>query len=93
MTKVSITLTSANMGDVVERDYDDWAAFVERTVQADHPSARVTVEQRRFGDPAPDRVSVSGTDDDEGLQASILESLGHELWDGWCAEPASEVVS
>ena len=77
---ITIHLSSANMGDVTEADFDAWAAYVERHVADD-----VTVEQLPFGEAGPDRIS-GGT---EYERAALREMLSHSLWDAFCADASA----
>lgn len=84
-TKISITLSSANMGDVSEADFDAWANYVAEHIESalGFKGGTVDVDQRRFGEAGPDLVGLGSSEDRE----RVREWLSHEGWDAFCATP------
>ncbi len=81
---VTLTLTSANMGDVSEEDFDAWAEYVAARID-EKTGLDVSVEQARFGEAGEDRhdnmVVAYGADPiDEALRA---------LWEDFCADASA----
>lgn len=88
---IQITLTSANMGDVAEIDFDCWRSYVDDTLSAAPwlEGYEVTVEQARFGEGGDDVIIVrSGgalsAEAEATLEEDIGRWLGAEGWDGFC---------
>jgi hypothetical protein len=81
--KVSITLSSTNMGDVSESDFDNWANWVSDHVD-DACDVNAQVDQFHFGDASPDLIE-GATDD---IRDTIRLWLSTDAWNEWCAEGA-----
>lgn len=82
MANPSISLTSYNMGDVTEADFDSWVAFVNERID-ERCGFTVAVDGLRFGESGDDRIS--GSDEE---RETIAEAV-RVLWDEWCAEGAT----
>jgi hypothetical protein len=80
----TVTLTSANMGDVTEADFDAWAAWVNERID-DVAGCPVNVEQFRFG--SGNVNAVSGLDD--AAWEAVQRWLSGEGWDAFCADPSA----
>ena len=78
---IKVTLSSADMGDVDEIDFDCWAGFVNDKID-DVVNAAVEVEQARFGDAGPD--VISGATDEQARD--IRDWLAHAGWDAFCGD-------
>ena len=78
---IKITLSSANMGDVDEADFDCWAGFVNDRID-DVAGATVVVDQFQFGEADEDQI--------EGATAAqrdaIRSWLGVDGWNEFCGE-------
>jgi hypothetical protein len=81
---INVTLTSANMGDVTESEFDAWAAFVQDRIDG-RTDLVVVVDQRGFGEAGED--IIRGTSSSDESQA-IRDSL-RDLWDEFCADPSA----
>lgn len=90
MAKITITLTSYNMGDVTESEYDSFVSWVTERTERDYPLADVNVDALSFGEAGDTRVSVRGRVDAEGhdeadVENAIREALSYGWWEEWCA--------
>ncbi len=83
-TTATVKLSSANMGDVTEADFDAWAAWVNDHIDA-VAGCPVSVEQFAFGDSGPDQVS--GLDD--AARETVLSWLRAEGWEAFCADASA----
>jgi hypothetical protein len=81
MSTIKIILSSANMGDVDEVDFDCWASFVCDSIDEALGIEVRSVEQFRFGEGAD---IISGATDEQ--EEEIRRWLGHEGWDAFCGE-------
>lgn len=83
--KISITLTSYNIGDESEAVFDAWANYVANHVEGalSLPEGSTDVDQQAYGEAGKDRVS--GADDDQ--REAILNWLAHEGWEDFCGRP------
>ena len=81
MSKITVTLSAARMGDVDEADFDLWAQYVGLGVRARaRTQFEIDVIQFRFADwSSEDRIE--GAEDDE--RASIKAALA-AMWDDFC---------
>lgn len=86
MSKITVTLSSANMGDVDETDFDLWAAYVNQKID-DRTGLLVHVEQARFGDAGEDRIE--GATDEQ--RDTIRGLLSVDLWNDFCGETWTEM--
>lgn len=93
MARIEITLSSANMGNVDEIDFDLWTRFVTDKIDEAMGFEIASVDQQRFNDPGDDEVTFRGPwrADDTGneLEAkrdAIRSWLSHEGWDAFCGE-------
>ena len=77
----SVCLSSYNLGDVDDDEYDRWINFICERIDA-KAGFEVLVQAKPFG--------ASGSDtfagDEETVQ--ILRDAMRVLWDEWCAEGA-----
>lgn len=80
---VTVTLTSYNMGDATESDFDAWASFVAARID-DATGLDVTVDQARFGEAGKDEIRGNVDDD---MVETVREAL-RDLWDAFCADGA-----
>lgn len=85
MTNITVILSSANLGDVAEGDFDAWASWVARHIDEAVGFEVAAVEQRRFGEAGEDLVR--GGDPEQ--REAILDWLAHEGWDQFCADFAA----
>ncbi len=76
----TITLSSYNMGDVTEADFDAWAGYVERGI-GELTGLDVTVEQARFGEAGEDHCGHVNPE-------SVKDAL-RVLWDRFCADASA----
>ena len=75
-----ITLTSYNMGNVTEADYDGWVAFVTEKLSSE-AGVEVEVDAAPFGRGGEsDRVSADSAEDERAIRLAMVE-----LWERWCA--------
>jgi hypothetical protein len=81
-SKIEITLSSANMGQVDEVDFDLWARYVAENIDDAMGFEVESVDQLAFGE-AGDDVVAGGT---EEQRQAILSWLGHEGWDAFCGD-------
>lgn len=79
-TQIVVTLSSANMGDVEEVDFDAWRWFVADEIDAATHVEVYAVEQAPFGEAGMD-VVVGG---DEEQVEQIRNWLSREGWDQFC---------
>lgn len=80
-TTIQITLSSANMGDVDEVDFDCWAGFVNEKID-DVAGETVTVDQFRFGASGEDRIEGAT----EEQAATIRAWISVTGWEAFCGE-------
>lgn len=90
MAKITITLTSYNMGDVTEAEYDSYVVWTTERIERDYPLAEVDVDALPFGAAGDTRVYVSGRVDAEGhdeadVEHAIREAISYNWWEEWCA--------
>ena len=83
---ISVTLTSANMGDVDECDFDAWASFVCDSIDDAVGFEVAAVDMHAFGR-GPGRDTVSGASEEQ--EAAIREYLSVTGWDAWCSSGGS----
>lgn len=82
MSKIIVTLSSANMGDVDEIDFDCWTGYVIDCIDDGLGFEVAQVEQARYG----------GTDEDvienatEEQRAAIVEWLSVTGWNEFCGQ-------
>lgn len=80
---IEITLSSANMGDVDETDFDVWTAFVgDRLQDALDLNGTVVLDQFRFGEAGEDRI-VGATPEQKEAIRGWLSVTG---WEAFCGE-------
>ena len=72
MSKISVTLTAANMGNVDETDFDLWTKFVSENHEAALGFEIAEIDQHRFSG-GPDRDTITGGTEDE--RAAMLEAF------------------
>lgn len=82
MTIPTVTLTSYNMGDATEAEYDAWTSYVCEHID-EHTGFEVAVEVDRFGTAGDDRI-VATDEQREAIQAALAD-----LWQSWCADGAT----
>lgn len=82
MQQITVTLTSYNMGDVSESDFDAWASYVGKHIDG-LTGLDVAVEQARFGEAGED--AISGSDEDD---QNVKDAL-RVLWDRFCADDSA----
>lgn len=83
---IKIILSAANMGNLAdEADFDAWAAFVCEHVDEACGVFVADVDQLRFGDAGPDRVTGATEEQTE----TILSWLAHDGWDAFCADASA----
>lgn len=87
MNQITVVLSSANMGDVTEADFDAWQRYVAEEIEEalDLGDGCTTVEQFRFGAAGADHVS--GVTEEQTI--AIREWLSHAGWDAFCADPSA----
>lgn len=85
MSKITVQLSAANMGDVTEDDFDAWTAYVCNHIDAGVGFEVYDVSQLRFDNAGPDIVSGAT----EEQRAAIREWLSHEGWDAFCADTSA----
>ena len=85
--RVRVVLSSANMGDVDETDFDLWTEFVATKID-DAFGVDASVEQARFGTAGEDRVVRRGHDDDQPAvdPDEIRSWLKGPAWDDFCGD-------
>ena len=82
MSKISVTLSSANMGpDADERDFQAWQSWVCDKIDDAMGFVVDDVDLHRFGDGAEDTV-IGGT---EEQRAAVKRWLSVEGWEAFCA--------
>jgi hypothetical protein len=79
---IKIILSSANMGNVDETDFDLWTAFVMERIGEALGLDDVDVDQHNFGASDDDEISA----DTEEQRDEIDRWLGAEGWDAFCGE-------
>jgi hypothetical protein len=79
---IEIVLSSANMGDVDETDFDLWRRFVAGRIDDAMGFEVEAVSQRRFGEVGNDCV-YGGT---EEQREAIRSWLSHDGWDEFCGQ-------
>lgn len=84
-TRIEIVLTSYNMGDVTEADFDAWASWVASHVEMVF-GVDATVDQFRFGESVVDDVVRGGN---ETLREEIAQWLSVDGWSDFCADGAA----
>ena len=83
MSKISVTLTAANMGNVDETDFDLWTKFVSENHEAALGFEIHEIDQHRFlGGPASDSIT-GGTEEDREAIRTWLSVTG---WETFCGE-------
>lgn len=84
MTKRSatVTLTSYDLGDVTEADYDAWTDYVTDQIDG-RTGLDVTVEREPFAASGSDRIEARDEEDEQTIREAI-----EALWVDFCAEPA-----
>lgn len=80
----SITLTSADMGDVTEADFDAWVAYVSERID-EFTGLDVTVDAARFGAGGADRIVAENDEDRQTLRRAISV----DLWEKFCADASA----
>ena len=80
----SVTLTSVNMGNVTEADFDAWVRYVSEHID-EATGLDVTVDAARFGAAGADRI-VAENDED---RATLRRAVGVDLWDAFCADASA----
>lgn len=83
-TTATVTLSSANMGNVTEADFDAWAAWVNARID-EVAGCPVSVEQFAFGASGSDQTS--GLDD--ATRETVLSWLRTEGWEAFCADASA----
>ena len=79
--KITVVLSSYNMGEVDEVDFDLWRDFVSTRID-DAFGVNATVEQHGFGDASDDEV-IAGPEVDADDIRSWLKTLA---WEAFCGE-------
>lgn len=85
---IRIMLSSADMGDVDERDFDLWTRYVAENVES-ATGVDAEVEQGRFGDAGEDVISGAT----EAQRDLLLSWLSVHGWEAFCAGPWDEMRS
>ena len=85
MSKISVVLSAANMGDVTEADFDAWASWVTGHIDEGVGFEVAEVGQMRFGDAGPDVVWGATCEQ----RAVIQDWLSHEGWAAFCADASA----
>lgn len=83
MSKISVTLTAANMGDVDETDFDLWTKFVTENIDEAMGFEVAEVEQHPFESGAARDTITGGTWAQREAIATWLSVTG---WDDFCGE-------
>lgn len=83
MSKISVTLTAANMGDVDETDFDLWAKFVAENHEAALGFEIHEIDQCDFTDGAARDYVSGGTKEQRDAIRHWLSVTG---WDDFCGE-------
>lgn len=78
---IEITLSSANMGDVDELDFDLWSRYVADNLEA-ATGIDAVLDQARFGETGADRISGAT----EAEHVAIRQWLGVDGWESFCGE-------
>lgn len=73
-----VTLTSYNMGDVEERDFDLWTSFAAANID-EYCGFEVGVDAARFGETGRDQIDAG----DDGQIEAIRGAL-RDLWTEFC---------
>lgn len=84
MSKIQITLSSANLGDqATEADFDAWASYVAREIDG---SLGIDAEVDQFGFTGslfePEDSVIGGTDEQ---REAVRRWLANEGWEAFCA--------
>jgi hypothetical protein len=83
MSKIIVTLTAANMGNVDETDFDLWTKFVSENHEGALGFEIAEIDQHRFSG-GPDRDTIhGGTEEDREAIRTWLAVTG---WDTFCGE-------
>ncbi len=82
-----VRLSSANMGDVTEADFDMWAEYVNERID-EACGFLVEVTQARFGEPGDDFIADGVGDQNDTVREAIAT-----LWESWCATGWNEAVA
>lgn len=82
MKNITVTLTSYNMGDVTEADYDAWISYVSARID-ERTGLDVTVDASPFGCGSSEDC-ISGYEDEDDRQ--IIQDTLYCLWDEFCAD-------
>jgi hypothetical protein len=77
---ITITLSSYNMGDATEQDYDAWVEYVREHICASCDLQDVDVNQAPFG--AGIDETISGADNEQ--QETISSWLAVDGWVDFC---------
>lgn len=79
--KATVRLTSYNMGDATEQDFDQFASYVAARIDAE-TGLDVEVDQFRFGESVwCDEIRAASDVDRETVKAALAQ-----LWETWCAD-------
>lgn len=81
-TTVKIVLSSANMGDVDEDDFDIWAGYVADSIDDALGFEVESVDQQRFGE-AGDDIVTGGTQEQREAVRQWLKVAG---WESFCGQ-------
>jgi hypothetical protein len=88
MSKISVTLSAANMGDqATEADFDKWAAFCAEHLPtlSGLESATVEVDQFAFtGRGAEAEDKISGANEEQ--RETIKRFVSVDGWDSFCTD-------
>lgn len=76
---VKVTLSSADIGDATDDDFDAWIAYVGEHL-GDKLDLFVDVDASRFGAAGPDVIHVEGVE-----RSEVREAIGC-LWEAFCEE-------
>lgn len=81
-TTIEIVLSSANMGDVDEDDFDIWAGYVADEIDAAMGFEVKAVDQQRFGESGEDIVTGGSAEQ----RAAVRQWLKVGGWDAFCGQ-------
>lgn len=79
MSKITVTLSSANMGDVDETDFDLWARYVADNIE-DATGIECQIEQHRYGE-GEDEIEAYGEE-----RETLRRWLSTDGWNAFCGE-------
>lgn len=93
MSKITVTLSAANMGpNATENDFDAWAAYVNEHIEFSLGLGSVTVDQFGFtGRTSATEDQIDGATDEQA--DDITDYLDGWGWDAFCSDMGTRVAA